>query len=119
MRMQPKHVAPDLAEAVDIALARRAPVDELDAQLERRLGLADHFQRVDAGEREVVADVRDRRLADPDGPNLFRLDQGDLDLAKPLRQYGGCHPAGGPPADDSHSAYWLIAAHMSLASSAR
>jgi hypothetical protein len=111
MGVQPKHVAADLPEPVNVGFARGAPVDEMDAQLERRLGLADHLQRIDAGERQVIADVRNRGLAHPDRRDLVGLDEPDLDLAQPLREHRRRHPAGGATADDRHSAYWLISAH--------
>src|SRR4029077_1685295 len=93
MRVEPQHVAADLSEAVDIRLTRRAPIDELDAELEGRLGLTNHLQRIDAGEGNVIADVGDGRLTDPDRSNLIRLDEPDFDLAQPLRKYRGGHPA--------------------------
>ena len=57
------------------------------------------------GERKEIADVRDRRFADADGADLVGLDEPDLDLAQPLREDGGGHPAGGPSADDRYLAY--------------
>src|SRR5215208_1029162 len=98
VRGQPAHVTADLAEAVDVLFTTRAPIDELDAELEGRLALADHLQGIDAGEREIIADVRDGGLTDADRPDLFRLDELDLDLAEPLRQDCRSHPAGGAAA---------------------
>src|SRR5215213_10211641 len=94
VRVQPQHIAADLAEAMDVAFPRGAPVDKLDPELERRLGGRDHLQRVDVGERKVIADVRDGRLADPDDPDLIRFYELDLDLAEPLREDRGSHPPG-------------------------
>src|SRR6476620_1847475 len=86
VRMKPQHVAADLPEPVDIGFARRAPIDEVDPQLEGRLALADQLQGIDPGQRHQVADVRDRRFADADDADLLRLYQPDLDLSEPLRQ---------------------------------
>src|SRR5206468_11158263 len=106
--VQPEHVAADLAEAVDVFLAGRAPVDELDAELEGRLALADHLQLIDASEGEKIADVGNRGFADADGADLLGFDQLDLDLAQPLREHGSGRPAGGAAADDRHFSYRLI-----------
>src|SRR5437868_8651420 len=104
MWVKPQHVAADLAEAVDVVFTRRSPIDKLDPELEGRLALADHLQRVDAGECNEVADVGNSRLAYPDRSDLVGFDQPDLDLAQPLREHRGGHPSGRAAADDRHFA---------------
>src|SRR6476646_9233825 len=112
MRVQPQHVPADLAETVNILLAWRAPVDELDAELAGGLRLVDHLQYVDAGERHVVADMRDSGFADSDGADLLGLDEVDFDLAQPLRQHCRRHPSGSPASNDRNLAYRLIRARQ-------
>jgi hypothetical protein len=90
------------AERVEIAGAGRAPVDELDAELERALGRGDELVLVDA-EHPVESDQRrDGRLADADGADLLGFDQRDLGdaVVEEAREGRRGHPAGGAAADD-------------------
>jgi hypothetical protein len=90
------------AERVDVAVARLAPVAELDAQLVGRLGLAHEIGLVEAQGGVEMSDVRHGRLADADGADLGRFHQADGDRqAGELGGQGrGRHPAGGAAADD-------------------
>ena len=105
VRVKPQQILADLAEAVDVAVPRLAPVDELDPQLEGGLGGADHLHLIEPGQRVIVADRRDRRLAHADGSDLVGFDQGDVISAarEQLRQQRGRHPARGPTAYDGNA----------------
>jgi hypothetical protein len=87
---------------MQVAVAQRLPVAELDPQLEGRLGLLDELDLVDAQQTVEELDRRDGGLADPDRADLLGFDEFDLgDLAlERLGQCGGGHPAGRAPADD-------------------
>src|SRR5256885_11297024 len=97
---------------MDIGFAGGPPVDELDAELEARLALVDHLERVDARQREIIAKMRDGRFAETDGADLFGLDEPDFDLAEPFREDRGGHPAGGAAADDRNLADRLVGARQ-------
>ena len=90
------------AEGMDVAVADARPVDELDAQLERGLGLGHELALVDADALVEEADVRQRGLAHADDADLARLDQMDVALFRPEHgsESRGRHPAGGATADD-------------------
>ena len=81
MRVQPEQILADLAEAMDVAVPQRAPVNELDAQLERGLCRPDHRHLIQSGQRVIVADRGDGRFAHPDRADLVRLDQFDVESA--------------------------------------
>ena len=99
---------------MDVAVAEARPVDELDAELERGLGLGHELALVDADALVEEADVRHRRLAHADDADLARLDEPDPALRWPEHrgESGGRHPAGGTTTDDddvdwrSHE-YWI------------
>jgi hypothetical protein len=100
------HVDAERPEGVEIGLADGAPVDELDAQLEDALGLADEVVLVEAEHGVEQADLRDRRLAHADDADLLGLDQGDGRVVRPedLGHGRGRHPAGRAAADDEDAA---------------
>ena len=69
--------APDLSELVEVALSRRGPTRELDAELVGGVGLAKELRLVDA---ELLVELeyrRDRAFADPDGADRLGLDEDD------------------------------------------
>src|SRR5258708_14748163 len=57
-------VAAQDAEAVHVRIAETAPVDELNAQFERRLGLADEVVFIDVERLIELPDLRNRGFAD-------------------------------------------------------
>ena len=78
----------------------RAPVDELDAELERALAGGEEFVLVDPDHVVERMQRRDRRFADADGADLVRFDQDDLDrvLVEQLEKAAAAiHPAVPPP----------------------
>ena len=92
---------PDEAEAVDVAVADRAPVDELDAKLERALRGTHELIFVYLQRAVEFADVRDRGLADADDADLVGFDEADAVLpVEHFRQRCGGHPAGGTATDN-------------------
>jgi hypothetical protein len=109
-QVQPAVQQPGLGErvvvaAVDPVLGRGLPVDELDALLEGRPGLAHEPRLVDADRAHGVLDGREGALAHPDDADLAGLDQGDAHPVGPGRaqapgEVGGGHPAGRAAADD-------------------
>lgn len=108
MKRQEPQVAPDRPEAVHVAVAEARPVDELDAELERALRLADELRLLDLEEVVERDEMRDGRLADPDDADLLGLDQSYLEL--PAEGFAECrrrHPAGTAPADDDDGAQRL------------
>jgi hypothetical protein len=106
---------PELAEAVEKAVAEVAPVLELDAELEARLRLADELRVVELERVVVVADGGQRGLADADSADLRRLDQDDLATrgvvaaAQQLAKRRGSHPARRATADDDDAPNGLVA----------
>ena len=99
-RHQPQ-IAADAAEAVDVSVADLPPVVELDAELEGTLGLTNELRFVDFEQAVELRKRRNRRLAHPDGPNFFGLNERDFDsAAKGLRDCRGAHPTGRAAADN-------------------
>src|SRR6266498_1585952 len=91
-----------IAEAVEMAVADRSPVDEFDAELEATLRRTDELALLDA--EDSVEDLHQWhcRFANADGADFLGFDQTDLRLAlwKQSRERRRGHPAGGSPADD-------------------
>ena len=90
------------SERVDVARAFRAPVDEIDPELERRLGRPHHIGFVDADGIVEILDVRQGRFADPDDPDLVGFDKADPAPARREQRNQPCgrHPTGGAAAKD-------------------
>jgi hypothetical protein len=62
---------------VDVIGTLAVPASELDAELERPVGGSKKLGLVEAEADDEVVDLRDRRLADPDGADLVGFDQRD------------------------------------------
>ena len=91
----------DRAEAVDIARADTAPVDELNAELESPAHRAQELDFVDAQRVIEGAQVRNRGLADPDRADIFGFDELDRDRElERARERRRRHPASGSAAND-------------------
>src|ERR1051325_3560358 len=102
---------------MQVAVSEPAPVAELDAELEGRLGATDEVVLVDAEEPVEQLDRRDGGFPDADRSDLRRLDQldaGDRSVADP-RQRGRRHPAGRAAADDGDAADRLAWHHVPAA----
>ena len=101
MERQSVQVGAELAETVRVAVADRAPVHELDAELERAARGAQELILVDAQNAIEGDDVRNRRLADTDDADLVRFHETNRARApEVVRKCCGRHPAGGATADD-------------------
>src|SRR6185437_16469199 len=96
---------------MEVALPDRAPVHELDARLEGATGRAQELVLVDVEHAVEAEDRRDRRLANSDGADRIRFDQGDSPPAvvEKSRERGRRHPSGGAPADDHDVGNYVIA----------
>src|SRR6266542_2947921 len=95
------------AKGMNVAIADAAPILEVDAELEGRASRRHEVGFIDSETLIEAADVRQRRFADSDDPDLLRLDEmnraaGGQECAQP----GGGHPAGGPAADDDNANLW-------------
>ncbi len=77
MEIKPIHVDAVTAERVNITVALTAPVDELDAQLEGRVGRLQELVFVDTEKLIEVNDIRNCGFTDPDYTDFIGFDQGD------------------------------------------
>src|SRR5204863_9512017 len=85
-------------------MTRLVPIDELDAELEGALRLAQEIVLVEAQHVVVQRDGRDGRLADPDDADLVRLHQRDGETRPHARgKRSGRHPPGSATAGDDDS----------------
>src|SRR6185369_576167 len=106
MAAQPFPILADDAEAVDVAVARPQPIDELNAELERGLGTPHEFGLVQLHELVVLLDRGDGRLADADRANRLAFDQ--LNVIQALEQLPeerGGHPARSTAANNEDLAH--------------
>ena len=115
MEVQTFHVDAVLAERVDIPLAHPAPVHELDAELERRMGLAHEGVFIEAQQAVEIQNVRDGGLTHANRADRVRLDHLDADVRafQESREAGGRHPPGRAAADD-HDVANAQVAHCAL-----
>ena len=98
---QSVQVGAELAETVGVAVADRAPVHELDAELERAARGAQELVLVDAQDAIEGDDVRDRRLADTDDADLVGFHEPNRARApEVVRKCGGRHPTRSATAND-------------------
>src|SRR3546814_6187271 len=67
------------AEGVDVAVALTPPIDEFDAEFEGRLGRLHELGFVEPEEVVEILHLRQRRLADADGADLFGFDEADAE----------------------------------------
>ncbi len=90
------------AEGMDIAVAITAPVDEIDTQLERAIGIAHELDFIDTQEVVEILDLRQGRFTDTDGAYFIGFDQAYV--AEPrfesLAEGGRTHPTSGAAAKD-------------------
>src|SRR5438552_2375786 len=104
IRLEPRASA-DGAESMYIGVSDTSPVVELDTELERAAGPPDEVRFVDLEQAVEVAQMRDRRLADPDDADLLGFDQRHLEpLAEGLGERRSRHPSGAAPTDDDDRA---------------
>src|SRR6185312_6460272 len=90
------------AEGMQVPASRAVPVDELDAELEGSLRVAEEIVLVDLEQTVERPDGRDRRLSHPDGADLVGLDQrhGDPAVLYHARQSRRGHPPRSSAAHD-------------------
>src|SRR5882672_2582942 len=70
------------AKGMQVGVSEPPPIAKLDAQLERRLGLADELILVDPEQLVESANWRNGRFADANRADLGRLDQRDTGVAE-------------------------------------
>ena len=107
VEVDPRHLDAEIAEGVEIAVVRTTPALELDAELDRSVGLAEELAGIDAQIAVEVEDRRDGCLADADRADDLGFDQLDFHrAARDVRQRGGGHPAGRAAPDNQNTLQW-------------
>ena len=101
-------------ESMDVGFVRRPPAVECNAELVRAAGRRKELGFVDAERLIELVDRRDRRLADPDYPDLVGLDQRHRHAGKAeAAQCGRGHPSRRAAADDDDPALRCVT-HQSI-----
>jgi hypothetical protein len=87
---------------MEVAVSQAAPVNEVDAELEGGLRPGHELTLIDSDALIEKADVRQCGFAHSHNPDLARLDELNLDLARLEygRECGGGHPTGRTAAND-------------------
>ena len=119
VKRQQSDVATDIAKGMHVALARLAPADKLNRELERPLRCGEEGVLVEPERIVEQAYLRNRCFADTDCSNLFGFDQRDVKAAfKEMRHRGGNHPPGCPAASDHNperlGVEWFGLCHLLL-----
>ncbi len=107
MRLEERMLSADTegAERMEVALAGRAPVAEVDTQLVGALGRRNKLGLVNAEKLVKRDQAGNRGLANPDRTDEGRLDQGDFARRSQDLGHGrGGHPAGRAATDDDDAA---------------
>jgi hypothetical protein len=98
-------IAPRGAEGMEIRVADIAPVLELDARLDGRVGSRHEFLLVDVDQPMEGEQGGNGGFADTDRADVVRFHQGDVDaFAKRARERCGCHPSRRTAAGNHHAA---------------
>jgi hypothetical protein len=95
MEIDSVHVDAVDAEGMDVGAAFPSPIDELDTELEGRLGRFHELGFVQAKYAIEIDDVRYRRLTDSDRADLFGFDERDRHIFRiqKTRKGGRGHPS--------------------------
>ena len=91
---------PELAEGMQICITDAPEIAEFDTQLEGRVGCPHELDLVETKRVDERAQVRQRRFAHPDDPDLFGFDEVDgAGVWQQLDERCCRHPACGAAAD--------------------
>ena len=105
MAAEPLPVLANHSEGVNVGSAG-IPIDELDAELERRLGAPHELGFVQLDKLIVFLDRGDRRFADSNRADRFAFDQLHfVEALEQLAEQRGGHPAGRAAANNEDLAH--------------